>query len=97
LPGCGRILHSSIDLLHRLLSVLSDLDHRKIELVDQPAESVQKTDEQPPNYRDGKVQGEGSYDQTSPLHVRRLRQAEKRTGFSGPIIRDRAALCGLAH
>jgi hypothetical protein len=57
--------------------VLPDLDHREIELVDQPAESVQKTDEQPPNHRDGKVQGEGNEDQASPLYVTRRREAEK--------------------
>jgi hypothetical protein len=42
--------------------VLPDVDHREIELVDQPAESVQKTDEHPPNHRNGKVQGEGNED-----------------------------------
>jgi hypothetical protein len=60
-----------------LPAVLPDVDHREIELVDQPAESVQKTDEQPPNHRDGKVQGEGNEDQTSPLYVTRRREAEK--------------------
>jgi hypothetical protein len=66
-------------------------------LVDQAAELVQKTDEQPPNHRDGKVQGKGDENQTSPLHVSGLRQAEKRSGFPGPAIWHRVTLCGVAR